>query len=84
MKRFLLLTTSTIVAALVTAIPSLAAPENLAVREEAAFRAAVAAVAPSVVSIETVGGLDTVGEVLQRTGLQQFSEAFAKLLDLVR
>ena len=28
--------------------------------------------------------LDTVGEVLQRTGLQQFSEAFAKLLDLVR
>lgn len=28
--------------------------------------------------------LDTVGAVLQRTGLQQFSEAFAKLLDLVR
>lgn len=68
MKRFLLLTTSTIVAALVPAIPSLAAPENLALREEAAFRAAVAAVAPSVVSIETVGGLDTVGEVLVGTG----------------
>lgn len=28
--------------------------------------------------------LDTVGEALQQTGLQQFSEAFAKLLDLVR
>lgn len=69
MKRFLLLLTSTIVATLVpAAIPAFAAPENLALREEAAFRAAAAAVAPSVVSIETVGGLDTVGEVLVGTG----------------
>lgn len=45
-----------------------APPADLALREQAAFRAAAAAVAPSVVSIETVGGLDTVGEVLVGTG----------------
>jgi len=36
-------------------------------REDAAFKAAAAAVAPSVVSIETIGGLETLGEVLVGT-----------------
>jgi serine protease Do len=44
------------------------AQDILAVREEAAFRAAAAEAAPSVVAIETIGGLDTVGEVLVGTG----------------
>lgn len=41
---------------------------DLEQREEAAFRTAAAQVAPSVVAIETIGGLDTVGEVLVGTG----------------
>jgi serine protease Do len=45
-----------------------APPADLASREEQAFRAAAEAVAPSVVAIETIGGLDTVGEVLVGTG----------------
>lgn len=69
MKRFLLILCLTNAAVLMpAAAPAFAAPENLALREETAFRAAAAAVAPSVVSIETVGGLDTVGEVLVGTG----------------
>jgi len=57
------------VAALVclAAMP-LAAAEDLDQLEEQAFRAAVARVAPSVVRIETVGGLDKVGSVLVGTG----------------
>ena len=45
-----------------------AAAQDLALREQEAFRAAVARVAPAVVSIETIGGLDQVGEVLVGTG----------------
>lgn len=45
-----------------------APPTDLAMREEQAFRAAADAVAPSVVAIETIGGLDTVGELLVGTG----------------
>ncbi len=45
-----------------------APPADLALREEAAFRAAVAEAAPSVVAIETIGGLETVGELLVGTG----------------
>ncbi|MCE9604189.1 MAG: PDZ domain-containing protein [Planctomycetia bacterium] len=44
------------------------AAEDLSLREEAAFRAAAAQVSPSVVAIETVGGLDTLGELLVGTG----------------
>jgi serine protease Do len=42
--------------------------QELSQREEDAFRAAVQRVAPSVVRIETVGGLERVGEVLFGTG----------------
>jgi serine protease Do len=45
-----------------------APPADLAVREEAAFRGAVAAVAPSVVAIETIGGLEKLDELLVGTG----------------
>lgn len=45
-----------------------AAQVDLAQREEIAFRAAAAEAAASVVAIETIGGLDTVGEVLVGTG----------------
>ncbi|MBA4017346.1 MAG: hypothetical protein C0483_09245 [Pirellula sp.] len=68
MKTLAPLLSTAIGAVFLAAVPAFAAPESLALREEAAFRAAVAAVAPSVVSIETVGGLDTVGEVLVGTG----------------
>ncbi|MGC3969086.1 MAG: PDZ domain-containing protein [Pirellulales bacterium] len=44
------------------------ASEDLPLREESAFRSVVAAVSPAVVSIETIGGLDTVGEMLVGTG----------------
>jgi serine protease Do len=44
------------------------ASDELAGLEEAAFRAAAARVAPSVVRIETVGGLERVGQVLFGTG----------------
>jgi serine protease Do len=42
--------------------------EDIALLEEQAFRAAVARVAPSVVQIETLGGLERVGEVLVGSG----------------
>ncbi len=49
--------------------PSLAqAGQSLAEREELAVKAAVAHVAPSVVRIETVGGLERVGQLLIGTG----------------
>lgn len=55
------------VACLVAAVaPSHA--QELSIIEQAAFRAAVDRVAPAVVSIETIGGLEQVGEVLVGTG----------------
>lgn len=42
--------------------------EDLDLREQKAFRAAVDRVAPSVVRIETVGGLERVGKMLMGTG----------------
>lgn len=57
---------------LVAAWTALAVPcsaqSRLAELEEAAFRAAVERVAPSVVRIETVGGLEQVGKLLVGTG----------------
>ncbi len=44
------------------------AEEPLALREEAAIKAAVLRVAPSVVRIETIGGLERVGAVLYGVG----------------
>ncbi len=44
------------------------APDDLSQREERAMQAAVEAVAPSVVRIETLGGLENVGGVLIGTG----------------
>lgn len=45
-----------------------ASDERLALLEEQAMRAAVERVAPSVVRIETIGGLERVGDVLLGTG----------------
>ena len=42
--------------------------EDLHAREEQAIKAAVARVAPSVVRIETIGGLERIGQVLLGTG----------------
>ena len=42
--------------------------EDLDQQEEAAFKAAVKAIAPSVVRIETFGGQEKVGNVLVGTG----------------
>src|SRR5262245_48627245 len=44
------------------------AQDDLPMREEAAMKAAVDRVAPSVVRIETLGGLETIGEMLVGTG----------------
>src|SRR5260221_14055120 len=46
----------------------LIAAESLQLREERAMKAAVARVTPSVVRIETVGGLERVGQILIGTG----------------
>ena len=48
--------------------PAQAIAQDLEAREEAALRQAAAVVAPSLVKIETVGGLDRVQEVLLGTG----------------
>ncbi|HEX3726971.1 MAG TPA: PDZ domain-containing protein [Pirellulales bacterium] len=53
---------------LMTAWGGIASAQSLKVREEQAIKAAVARVAPSVVRIETVGGLERVGQVLIGTG----------------
>ena len=50
------------------ALPARASDDDLPSREEASMRAAMARVTPSVVSIETVGGLERVGQVLFGTG----------------
>ncbi|HEY2881387.1 MAG TPA: PDZ domain-containing protein [Pirellulales bacterium] len=42
--------------------------EDVSLREEAAMKAAVARVAPCVVRIETLGGLETIGDLLVGTG----------------
>ncbi len=55
-------------AALAAGIPDISANETLQVREERAIKAALARVAPSVVRIETVGGLERVGQILIGTG----------------
>src|ERR1043165_2652939 len=49
-------------------VSSLLAQDDLPSQEEAAIRAAVEKVAPSVVKIETIGGLERVGKVLVNTG----------------
>jgi serine protease Do len=46
----------------------LRASEDLPLREEAAMKAAVNRVAPSVVRIETLGGLETIGKLMVGTG----------------
>mgnify|MGYP003926170371 CR=1 FL=1 len=48
--------------------PAKASQEDLELLEQKAFQAAVRRVAPSVVMIETVGGLEKVGQVLFGTG----------------
>ncbi len=53
---------------LLTATRSVAAQQDLDAKEEAAFRQAAALVAPSIIKIETVGGLDRVQQVLLGTG----------------
>lgn len=58
----------TLLAAMLSAAGPAAAQEDLAEQEERALKAAVAAVAPSVVRIETLGGLEKVGDVLVGTG----------------
>src|SRR5262245_116004 len=49
-------------------LAQLVAQDDLGEQEEAAIRAAVEKVAPSVVKIETVGGLERVGRVLVNVG----------------
>src|SRR5579871_5287384 len=50
-------------------LPSIArAADDLPQREEATIQAAVDRVAPSVVRIETLGGLETIGNLLVGTG----------------
>jgi S1-C subfamily serine protease/predicted esterase len=56
-----------LLAALFTA-GSLSAQENLQEQEEQAIRSAAERIAPSVVRIETIGGLERVGRVLVNTG----------------
>ena len=48
--------------------PARAADEDLALHEQDAFKAAVDRVGPSVVKIETIGGLEHVGSLLIGTG----------------
>lgn len=55
-------------AALIVLVASSLAADPLPVLEERAMKAAVAHVAPSVVRIETVGGLERVGQLLVGTG----------------
>src|SRR5687767_2279110 len=47
---------------------SAVAQDDLSAKEEQAIQAAVARVAPSVVRIETLGGLETIGGLLVGTG----------------
>jgi serine protease Do len=54
--------------AILLAAASATAQDDVRLQEEIAMKAAVAAVAPSVVRIETLGGLERVGRVLVGTG----------------
>jgi serine protease Do len=58
----------TALALVLTGTATLAADESLRAREERAMQAALARVAPSVVRIETVGGLERIGRMLIGTG----------------
>lgn len=49
-------------------LAGVALAQDPAAKEEAVFKEAAAAVAPSLVKIETVGGLDRIGQVLTGTG----------------
>ncbi|MEX2112759.1 MAG: trypsin-like peptidase domain-containing protein [Pirellulales bacterium] len=55
-------------AVLLACVRATAADETLRAREERAMQAALARVAPSVVRIETVGGLERIGRMLIGTG----------------
>jgi len=66
-RRHFLLVALVTLAAIGSSLPATAADETLADREQAAIRAAVQRVAPSVVRIETVGGLERVGKMLVGT-----------------
>jgi serine protease Do len=57
-----------IVVIAIAGVRSLVADDSLAAREERAMKAAMARVAPSVVRIETVGGLERIGQMLLGTG----------------
>jgi serine protease Do len=57
-----------VLATIVAAPPLVRSQDDLAEQEEQAIRAAVEKVAPSVVKIETIGGLERVGRVLVSTG----------------
>ncbi|MCC7084329.1 MAG: PDZ domain-containing protein [Pirellulales bacterium] len=61
---------STVAAAIVlcSIVATAHAEDDLNLREEAAIKAAVSQIAPSVVRIETLGGLETVGKILVGTG----------------
>jgi serine protease Do len=66
--RFLSIAVLFVVAMLLCLTPSVGAQADIAELEEQAIRAAADAVAPSVVRIETVGGLERVGKTLTSTG----------------
>src|SRR5215813_1039468 len=60
--------TSIILLVTITVLKGALADDDVSTREEAAFKAAVEHVAPSVVRIETLGGLETVDKVLVGNG----------------
>lgn len=66
MPRFSFLTVCALVAFSTTLVR--AADDDVSAREEAAIKAAAAHVAPSVVRIETFGGLERIGNLLVGTG----------------
>src|SRR5437868_879731 len=69
-QRYLGLSTtaSALLLALTFLVLPLSAQDDLSSQEEQTIRAAVEKVAPSVVKIETIGGLERVGKVLVSTG----------------
>jgi len=67
-RRIGLCITTALLAGWLAGSTSGAAPDDLELREQDAFRRAVERVAPSVVRIETIGGLERVSGVLLGTG----------------
>ncbi len=67
-RRIGLSITAALLAGWLAGSASGAAPDDLELREQEAFRRAVEQVAPSVVRIETIGGLERVSGVLLGTG----------------